>query len=751
MTDAPAPAWMRSRAGRLVDWLAMHDLGLTRLQAALRILLCMPAGMAAGYGIGLAMGLPPLLGLMIGALPAFLTCFVIVDDSASRVAARTAVSFVPFVITLFLSLVLHQFRIVELILIVVLLFAQFYAGRFGSWAGDAGNMAFTAFLCGLLLPLPLTSFEGIAAVAAASLAATIVVRTAIARPHPLASLHLTRRAILLRGRRVLEAAVELLGPEPTPRQRRRLEARRRDLQQAGLVADGLLGKVDQDAERNSTAVHEVLFDTQVAVDGLGRLAGEVVDGAAAPSVRARLAAALQEVVERGGARGDQAALGLVGSYRAGDPDAPDRALVRGALLLSDLAEATHRADELRTRMDSGEVGVPFETTVVLAGNSVAGTEPVLTDVLDSANLRGPWRRLHVSAPLRTAIQAAVAVAGIEPLSLLLDSSRFYWAVIGVLVIMANTNTMRERVGKLAHRAVGTVIGGAVGIALVDLLGTRHPLVSMVLVVLVLAAGVYAFSIRYAFWTAALVIALCQVYAFSGQFTDLLIPIRLAENLLGGLAAVGAGLVILPVATRAMIRAGIRRELEAIRALVDATTLRAKDRVPRLRAAARTVNQSYLQLEAVMKPLVWIPTAGRSRRDETTLTSLRAVSRFASELAARADGTRAPREAAETIARIDQTMAASLDALTAVVQGRGDGRPWVSIRTLIDEVERILGAGTGHLAVRHRAHLLARIDDALSTLAVGYGMRIEGAAMPDEAEPKTSLLAFDWLRRRSAER
>jgi hypothetical protein len=737
---------VRSRVESLVDWLAVRDLGLTRLQAGLRILLCVPAGMAAGYGVGMALGLPALVGLLIGALPAFLTCFVIVDDSARWVAARTGATIVPFAVALFISLVLHPFRLVELVLIVVLLFVQFYAARFGSWAGDAGNMAFTAYLCGLLLPLPLTSFEGLALVAAASLASAIVLRTLILRPHPLGSLRLTRRAIRVRGRRVLEAAVDVL-VERTPRLRRRLDRRRRDLQQAALVADGLLGKADRDVEHDATAVHEVLFDTQVATDGLGRLAGEVADAGSAVSVRQRLAAALQQVIEHGGLRGEDAARQLV----SGDRSAQDRALVRGALLLSDLAGASRRGEDLARRMDSGALDVPFETTVVLAGNSVSGTEPVLKDVLDSAGLRGPWRRLHVSAPLRTAIQAAVAVAAIEPLSLLLDSSRFYWAVIGVLVIMANTNTMRERLSKLAQRAVGTVIGGAVGILLVDVLGTGHPFASMAIVVVVLAVGIYSFSIRYAIWTAALVIALCQVYAFSGQFTDLLIPIRLAENLLGGLAAVVAGLLILPVATRAMIRAGIRRELEAIRALVDATTLRAKDRVPRLRAAARTVNQSYLQLEAVMKPLVWLPSAGRSLRDETTLTSLRAVSRFASELAARADGTRAPKEAAEIIARIDQTMGASLDALTAVIETRGDTRSWVSIRTLIDEVERLLGTGTGHLGVRHRAHLLARIDDALTALAGAYGMRIEGAVVDDDAEPKTSVLAFDWLRRRSAER
>ena len=37
---------------------------------------------------------------MIGALPAFLTCFVVVDEKASRVAARSGALIVPFLIAL---------------------------------------------------------------------------------------------------------------------------------------------------------------------------------------------------------------------------------------------------------------------------------------------------------------------------------------------------------------------------------------------------------------------------------------------------------------------------------------------------------------------------------------------------------------------------------------------------------------------------------------------------------------------------
>ncbi|MFS2032172.1 FUSC family protein, partial [Curtobacterium sp. CT11-45] len=238
---------------------------------------------------------------------------------------------------------------------------------------------------------------------------------------------------------------------------------------------------------------------------------------------------------------------------------------------------------------------------------------------------GPWRRWHLTASLRTAVHAAIAVAIVEPLALLLDGSRFYWGVIGVMIVLAGTNTTHERIRKGLHRGVGTVVGGAVGIVLVHLLGTTHPWVTIVLVCVLLAVGTYGFGGVYSLWAACLVVVLCQVYAFSGTFTDSLIPMRLAENLLGAAVAVLVSAVVFPIATRAVIRRAVRRQLVAVRAFVlalvgvedddeaDAADTTEADRASRqLRARSRAVDAATYQLDAVLRPMVRFPTGGPAR-------------------------------------------------------------------------------------------------------------------------------------------
>lgn len=749
-TNRTAPR-RRTRTQRLTDRALALDPGLVKTDGALRTLVAVPAGMAVGYVIATAFGLPAILGVMIGAMPAFITCLVIVDPSTGRTAARTGAVLVPFVVALAGSIALQPFRLLELVLIVVLLFVQFAAASWGEWAADAAIVGFAGYLCGLLLPLPETSVVPLGLVVAGSLAVTIVVRL-LFRPDPHRALLRTRRGFVARGSDVLEAAAAVLAAGAVGaaaddqragrRALRRLGRARDRYHEIALTVDGMLAASGVDADTTAEELHRLVFDTHFAIDELGRAAGALVEQGAPSDVRHAALRAVTLVLRHGGSHGQEAAHTLLARYgitaSAADDGSRTTAIVRRmAAELADLRSAGLRWRELRDELPRRGAGVPFATPVILAGGRPAGAVPVVADAV----AEGPWRRWHLTASLRTAVHAAIAVAIVEPLALLLDGSRFYWGVIGVMIVLAGTNTTHERIRKGLHRGVGTVVGGAVGIVLVHLLGTTHPWATIVLVCVLLAVGTYGFGGVYSVWAACLVVVLCQVYAFSGTFTDSLIPMRLAENLLGAAVAVLVSAVVFPIATRAVIRRAVRRQLVAVRAFVlalvgvedddeaDAADTTEADRARRdLRARSRAVDAATYQLDAVLRPMVRFPTGGPARADARTRTSLQAAATFAREAAGRLGS--APQDPPAALRGAADRLAASIAQLAdGIVAGPRSATPtavWVRVGDQLDEAVAAASGLPDERAIATAAHALGRIDEALALLADRHHATVVGA-------------------------
>jgi len=749
-TNRTAPR-RRTRTQRLTDRALALDPGLVKTDGALRTLVAVPVGMAVGYAIATAFGLPAILGVMIGAMPAFITCLVIVDPSTGRTAARTGAVLVPFVVALAGSIALQPFRLLELVLIVVLLFVQFAAASWGVWAADAAIVGFAGYLCGLLLPLPETSVVPLGLVVAGSLAVTIVVRL-LFRPDPHRALLRTRRGFVARGSDVLEAAAAVLAAGAVGAAADDQRARRRALRRLGrardryheiaLTVDGMLAASGVDADTTAEELHRLVFDTHFAIDELGRAAGALVEQGAPSDVRHAALRAVTLVLRHGGSHGQEAAHTLLARYgitaSAADDGSRTTAIVRRmAAEFADLRSAGLRWRELRDELPRRGAGVPFATPVILAGGRPAGAVPVVADAV----AEGPWRRWHLTASLRTAVHAAIAVAIVEPLALLLDGSRFYWGVIGVMIVLAGTNTTHERIRKGLHRGVGTVVGGAVGIVLVHLLGTTHPWVTIVFVCVLLAVGTYGFGGVYSVWAACLVVVLCQVYAFSGTFTDALIPMRLAENLLGAAVAVLVSAVVLPIATRAVIRRAVRRQLVAVRAFVlalvgledddeaDAVDTTEADRARRdLRARSRAVDAATYQLDAVLRPMVRFPTGGPARADARTRTSLQAAATFAREAAGRLGS--APQDPPAALRGAADRLAVSIAQLAdGIVAGPRSATPtavWVRVGDQLDEAVAAASGRPDERAIATAAHALGRIDEALALLADRHRATVVGA-------------------------
>ncbi|AMM22020.1 hypothetical protein AX769_20050 [Frondihabitans sp. PAMC 28766] len=747
----------------------MHDIGLVKMFAAGRVLFTLPAGMAAGYGVALIFGLPALVGIMLGALPAFLSCFVVVDSTASRVAARSAALYVPFALALFCSIALREFRVLELVLIILLLFIQFYASRFGVWVGDFGAGLFAAYLVGLLLPLPLTSFPVLALIFAVSLLATVIVRSAIFHPNAYRSLMRSRRAFLAWGTRVLEASADVL--DESSRDKRahvRLRRRRSQYHEAALIADGMLavpgsGATGETAER----LHSLLFDTEQAIDGLARVAHELASAGAPAEVRAGVARAIRLVLERSGGEGHAAATRLLAWADTSPEVVADarwaNAVHRTAILLDDIAATADEWRSVRRSLPTSGEGVPFESPVVLFMGRPAGATPILNAELADGGMSGPWRRLKVSPALRTAIQAAVAVAIVEPIALALDGQRFYWGVIGVMVVLAGTNSIHDRVRKTVNRGIGTVIGGAIGIVLVHFVGVTHPWITLVIVVVFLVAGMYGFTRSYAFWVIGLVVVLCQVYNYSGAFSDGLIVYRLVENLLGAVIAVIVSAVILPLATGRMIRRAVIRQLATVRRFLEASRGMGSgpESAAALRRASRAIDQATYQLESVMKPLVRFTSGGGSRRDDRTRTALVGVASTLRGAAYRGERHRPlSDDRATSLSEIVDVLGGSISGLSEAVAASGPGARatpasgapvptpvWRSSASLLTALDEQLADSGDDVLLSYRLHALMRVDEAMAGLAPLYGMHVDATAPRTDLVERRAHITAGHVRRR----
>ncbi|MBO2458879.1 FUSC family protein [Actinomadura violacea] len=720
------------------------------------MLVGLPAGMAAGYGVAGALGEPAFIGLMLGALPAMLTSLLIADNGAARATIRSVVVYAPFIAALYLSMTLHPHRFLGLAALVPVLFAQFYAARFAPWGNDAGAVLFAGYLCGLLLPMPLTEFGPMAAIAAAGLAAATAARLALCRPAPAKALARIQRAFLACAADVTSAAADLLdagagtGPE-RERALRRLRRRQARLNEAALVADGLLAQPGTTGE--AERLHRLLFETELVVQAVARAVREL-DGHAPPGdLRRRVTGALRAHAMGGpGAEFDERAprdlVGWLDRRRASGPpaDVGTSSLVHHlAVLLTDLSRTS------RTWVDAGRAapgkgdGAPFQSPVVLsAGHAVLGSGPVAERILASG---GAWRRLRVSPHLRTALQVAVAISIAVPVGDLISGRRFYWAAIGVMIIFTGTNTTYERVRKTGQRALGTVAGGALGIASFELLGAAHPWISLLLVVAGLTVGAYSIASHYTWWVIGLVVALVQLYAFTTGFHTSLILLRLAENMVGALTAVLVGLVLLPVGTRSMIDEAVRGHLSAVRDLVADAGAPPPDAADvRLSSASRAVDQALFRLNAVLRPIVRRPTGGSGHADAETLMTLTTVTGYAREIAAAAVAM--PPEAERTLQAVTARMALSLEALIGAFAGETGG-VWRRSVEAIDRLDQALVHDLDAVALRQRLQFLALADDALATLAEHRGMRVMGMEYAKVAPERRLQLASLRSRHRLA--
>jgi uncharacterized membrane protein YccC len=593
----------------------MSDPGWGRAQMGRRTLVSLVAGMAAGYGVARGLGQPGFLGLLSGGLIGLISG-VQVSDGPVRTLAADLGSFAPsFAVGQLLGMYLFPYRDAGFALLVVFLFLNVYLDRFGHRGHHFSTMLFASYLNGLLAPIPHSVYPSVVAAAVAAIVACLFARAILCRYNPARNLRQTQRSFEATIRRAAASAMAVLqSRNGTDRAaQRRL---RRDLERLNTVALYFDGHLGHDGVHRHLAehLHRRLFDVEQSLVSLAELCEALAEER--DSV-AQSAAAAQMAELAAGRPGDPTSLrACAAELRASVHSSHERS--------SELLElAADELDALRlsTRLVSGETTlavdehVSFESVVALEGARPAGARPLARKAAATGPKRW-WRWLRRPTPTTTiAIQVGIAGAIALPLGYAFDARHYYWAVIGVLIVGAPVSTPHERGRKVLRRAVGTVAGAVLGVALYDLTGPSHEWWTVTVIIVALTLGAYFITASYPLFVLGLVTALVQLYglATSGRSLDVLLVHRFAENVLGGVITLIVTLVVLPTPTRAVIRAGLDSSLHALSAFVGSlgTYLTDPDADVRLRSKARALDHAVFQTRQVAAHLVPVPGWPRS--------------------------------------------------------------------------------------------------------------------------------------------
>jgi uncharacterized membrane protein YccC len=322
---------------------------------------------------------------------------------------------------------------------------------------------------------------------------------------------------------------------------------------------------------------------------------------------------------------------------------------------------------------AAEDQVTFRGVVALeAGVRPAGARPLARRAAAAAPRL--WGLVPRPAPLTaSAIQTAIATAIVLPLSYALDPQRYYWGVIGVVIIGAGVATSHEQGRKLVKRGVGTVLGAVIGIALHHLIGSAQadPWGTLAVIVVAMSIGAYFITVNYAAFVTCLVVTLVQLYALTAPGgLDILLAYRLGENLLGAAVGILVALLVLPVPTGAVIRAGLHGYLQALSSFAAnlGTHLADPDTDVRLRGDSRALDHALFQTGLVVGHLV--PHSARHQRADALLDRLSEGARQVRTIIQHVPPSPSRPGVATTVTPLIETLTTTSAALDRRVDGDG---------------------------------------------------------------------------------
>jgi uncharacterized membrane protein YgaE (UPF0421/DUF939 family) len=671
------------------------------------------------------------IAMLLGGVTALNTAVSVNDSTIARQSITLVYIGVITSAALTLGLWIGPHRVPALVGMVLLLVIGAFARRFGQRGSISGILMFLGYFFGYFLSseVRLDQVGWLIVEIWLAVAVGAVVRTLIFRPEPDRAVRRAMRSYRARSQKILLLAVELFDA-PSERARRELHRQLICLNEAALIVEGQLGQVEGERRRDVLALHQRVFDTELALTNVARFVDAFTSMNLSPSHRQAVRRALGELAA---GRPEQAicvASDLAASISEDDPaDPTERVILHrfarsvdifGTLRAAELASADG-ADGDADPSDEGD-GDTFRPAVALQAGWLPGSAGVSAE---ASALRRTGRSSWLALPLygRAAIQTAVAVTIAIVAGSVIDPQRFYWAVIAAVLALAGTNTSIEQVRKAVYRVIGTVVGVVVGTAFVDVVG-HHSVWSVVVVLASLFLGLYLVRVNYAFMAMAITVALTQVYLSLGEFSHGLLLNRLAETAVGAGAAILTVVVVFPLSTSRVVGVAAADLVDALAFVADrgAQRLEGNEDSDDLRAWGRQIDAAYQALDATARPLNpggWIDQDQQVARFLGAATAARNYGRnlvFDAVLVA------APcRATASKVREARKVFSASTAVLAARLRGERPAKPYVRSASMFDDVERSLRSpGFSPSAAVLTLRDLELLDGALAMAAESIG-------------------------------
>lgn len=722
-----------------VDRFLGSDPGLNRLRMATQTVVTISAVLVAerlfvGWTGALQLhdsGLPPaaeaaanhqylVVGMLLGAIVGMISTFGVMDPTARGQLVTMLLLPFPMLASLTLGLATGDHRVLSLALLVAALVVGTYLRRFGPRGLLAGLLLFMGDFFGFFLHggIGLGDLGWLLAEMLVGLAVAMGVRFALFYPRPAEALRRTERSYAARARKTTAMALAVLDDRSHTTH---LNAQLVRLNEAALMIDAQLGNSAAVSEGDSAQrLHQRLFDVELAVTNVARFAQAMSTMALPAEQLAAVRASLLGVIGRDPASAKVHASALIEMLQVGAATSADArtqtvVLHRFAVSVNALADAIAGWDQLGRAVDTDAPA--FSPSVTLFGGWLPGTVGI--SAVASAE-RGTRRgdRIALAPYTRAAIQMAVAIGSAIALGDLLSGKRFYWAVIAAFVTFLGANTAGEQVRKAGLRVLGTVIGIALGSAIVSATGD-HAYVSLGVIMVALFLAFYLMRVNYAFLVIGVTVMVSQLYVQLDEFSGQLLVLRLEETAIGAAVAMATVVLVLPLRTLRVLRVAMRHYVEALTTMVDHATSRLVDGpgTEDLRADARALDAAYQVVVATTAPL-------RGERVAGALRVASASRNYVRNLVIDVEAS-APLDPS-TCHAVRTGRVALLSSLAVLSQAMTGPRtsPYVRSASLFDaaerELERAQGSiGHAQLALRD----LALLDGALASLGPVMGLPV----------------------------
>jgi len=619
------------------------------------------------------------------------------------------------------GMLLGKHHDISLVCLTLMMGLGTYARRFGPRGFMAGNLLFMGDFFGLFLRsgLRLVDLIWLVAELLVGLAVAIAVRFALFAPRPQRALRRTQRSYAARARRLAALALETF--DAGGRGERRLQRQLVRLNEAALMIDAQLGDPAAVPNGAAAALHERLFDLEVALSNVARFAVALSHVSLPDEQRRPVRAALVAV-----AAGDldaareqaNALIGMLNAHAGEEIGAPTVVAHRFAISVRALSEAM--TEWLRTG-DTAPGGAGFEPATALFGGWLPGSSRISADA--SVEPASPGEGVVLRVHTRAALQMTLAVAAACVLGSLVSRQRFYWAVIATFITFTGANTSGEQVRKALWRVLGTLIGIVVGSLLVDVVG-GHAYASVAIILAALFIGFYLMRISYAFFVVAVTVMVSQLYQDLGEFSDSLLRLRLEETAIGAGVAVAVVVLVVPLRTHRVIRLALRRELEAVGTLLEqvrGVLLDGHSRDP-VRATVRRIDAAFQDLLATARPVRRTVLGSVDEVTGRLLHHASATQHFARTLAVDLPSARAvPPQSWPAVQEAFDAMRDSIRALTATTTGAAR-RPYVRSASLFHRAAPpgVDGLPAESLLLRD----LSLLDGSLAALAEVFGIPVQ---------------------------